>query len=101
MWYGKPPSPVMQFFLKLSQSLKYLGVDTDASYKKKTSFYGKNTYQESSNYVRSLINTGFIPYDAADYVNFLDDVDGDHEVFMTEISNIVDDDDYEQEEEEE
>lgn len=89
------------FLLKLSQALKYLGVDTDASYKKKTSFHGKNTYQESNNYVRSLINAGFIPYDAADHVKFLDDVDGDHEAFMPDISNIVDNDDYEQEEEEE
>ena len=48
------------YLLKLNQALTYLFVDIDVAYKKKTYYRGKNTYQENNNYVRSLIDTGFI-----------------------------------------
>ena len=84
-----------------NQALTYLGVDTDAAYKKRKEFGENHTYQENDNYVISLIDAEFILYDVANPANFVVIVDGDHEVFTPDISNAVDDDDCSKEEVEE
>ena len=74
------------FLLKLRQALTYLGVDPQAAFKKRTNFKGRNTYGQNSSYVRSLQDAGFIPFEA-DSDNFVDVVDGDHEIFTPDIMN--------------
>ena len=59
------------FLIKLQQALAYLEMEPKAPYKKRNNFKGKNTYQQNRDYVRSLQDAGFIPYDGADADNFL------------------------------
>ena len=79
------------FLMKLQQALAYLKMKPSAPYKKRDTFRGKHSYQDSTNYVRLLQDAGFIPYDGADADNFIDVVDGDHHVFEPDIINPVDD----------
>ena len=58
-------------------------------------------YKSSIFYAASRCNTWFIPYNTADPANFVDVIDGAHEVFTPDIINAVGDDDYKEEEEEE
>ena len=77
------------FLLKLRQALTYLRMDPQAPLKKKAHFRGRNSYQKNNNYVRSLQDAGFIPFDGADADNFIDVVDNDHEVFSPDIINDI------------
>ena len=79
------------FLLKLKQALSYLKMVPEAPHQKRTNFKGKNSYRANNDYVRSLQDAGFIPYDRADADNFLDVVDDDHDVFTPDIINSVDD----------
>ena len=64
-------------------------MDPQAPLKKKAHFRGRNSYQKNNNYVRSLQDAGFIPFDGADADNFIDVVDNDHEVFSPDILNDI------------
>ena len=79
------------FLLKLRQALSYLGVDPNAAFKKKSHFRGHNTYEKNKSFVRSLMAANFIPFTHADEDNFIDVVDGDHEVFLPDIINSIGD----------
>ena len=85
------------FLIKLQQALAYLKMEPTAPYKKRNNFQRKHSYQKNNNYVRSLQDTGFIPYNAADADNFLDVVDTDHNVFEPDIINSIEDDENERE----
>ena len=83
--------------LKLQQALAYLILDPTAPYKKRNNFKGMNTYSQNRNYVRSLQDTEFIPFDGADADIFLDVVDDNYSVFTPEIINHVDDEEHSEE----
>ena len=79
------------FLIKLQQALACLKMEPAAPYKKRNNFKGRNTYQQNNDYVRSLQDAGFIPYDGADADNVLNVVDDDHNVFTADIINAVED----------
>ena len=55
------------FFLKLRQTLLYLGMDPDAGTKKKKRYFQKNkSYTQNRDFVRSLQDAGFIPFSEVD-----------------------------------
>ena len=78
------------FLIKLQQALAYLKMELKAPYNKVNHYKGKHTYQQQNNFVRSLQDAGFVPYDAADPDNCLDVVNNDHDVFTSDIINSVD-----------
>ena len=73
--------------LKLQQVLRFLWVYTDAVIKNKQNFKGKHPFAENRNFVRSLMDAWFILYSKADPDNFVDAVDGAHEVFVPDTIN--------------
>ena len=79
------------FLLNLHQVLSYLGKDPDAGFKKKKNFKEKNMYTQNRDYVRSLQDAGSIPYDNTNINNFIDVVDGHHDVFTPNIFDTKDD----------
>ena len=83
------------FLLKLRQALSYLGIDPNAAFKKKTHYQGRNSYEKNKNFVRSLMAANFIPFKNADEDNFIDVVDGNHDVFLPDIINAIEDADEE------
>ena len=83
------------FLLKLRQALSYLGIDPNAAFKKKTHYQGRNSYEKNKSFVRSLMAANFIPFQHADEDNFIDVVDGNHDVFLPDIINTIDDADEE------
>ena len=86
------------FLLKCKQALTYLGFDPNTAFKKKAHFRGKNSFKENRAYVRSLMDAGFLPYGRADPDNFVDVVDGNHDVFTPDVINSVEDDNVSEEE---
>ena len=79
------------FLFKLRQVLSYLGIDPNAAFKKRTHYQNQNSYAKNKNFVRDLMDAKCIPFQNADEDNFIDVVDGNHEVFTPDIINSIDD----------
>ena len=77
--------------MTLRQSLSYMGVDPELAFKNKQHYQRKQMYNKNRSHVRSLIDTGFIPFSGADEDTFIDVVDGDPDVFSPDIINSVKD----------
>jgi len=77
------------FLIKVQQALAYLKMEPKAPSNKRNHYTGKNTYHQQNNFVRSLQDAGFIPYDEVDADNFLDIVNDDHDVFTPDIINSI------------
>ena len=76
-----------RLLMKLHQALSYLRMDPIAPFKKQTHVKGRSSYQQNNAMVRSLQDTGFIPFDDADADNFLDIVNDDLQVFTPDVIN--------------
>ena len=72
------------FVQKLRKALTYLKVDNKWAQNNKRSYERKNTYNKRRNFVRSLQDANFIPFDE-DPDAFLDAVEGDDDIFTAEL----------------
>ena len=78
--------------MNLHQTLPYLDVDPEFTFKKKKHFQGKSTYTKNRSHIRSLIDSGFILYNGADEDNFLNVVEANPNIFTLNIINFVEKD---------